>query len=76
MVYCDRCDEEVKKLTKTTGTCPTCAKEEVEMGNYVFDIDGDPETESQAMASTIRVEMELGKEGYILDDIPDRGEIR
>ena len=70
MVYCERCDEEVKELTKTTGTCPTCAKEEVEMADACFDITDEISIEAQKCGHI--VECRLMKEGYELDCIPDR----
>lgn len=70
MVFCERCEEEVEELTKTTGTCPTCAKEEVEMADDCFDIDDETSIEAQKCGHL--VEHSLRKEGYNLDDIPDR----
>lgn len=74
MVFCERCEEEVKRLTKTTGTCLTCAKEEVEMADWCFDIDDETSIEAQKDATII--ESRLRKEGYNLDNIPNRNEIR
>lgn len=70
MVFCIRCEEEVKVLTEATGTCPICAKEEVEMAGYCFDIDDPISIEAQKDGHL--TESALRKEGYNLDDIPDR----
>ncbi len=71
MVYCIRCDEEVDELTKSTGTCPTCAKEELENGVWVQD-DVDKELSGEITKSNVILERSLEEEGYCIDDIPNR----
>lgn len=72
MVYCIRCDEEVDILTKTTGTCPTCAKEELETGVYIQDDFDDKFMEGDLVRTNIILERSLEEEGFAVDDIPDR----
>lgn len=67
MVHCECCDEDVEVLTKTTGTCPQCAKEEVENGDGCFDIDD--ETSVKAQGANMLVEHHLRKEGFELEEL-------
>ena len=64
MINCERCGEDVKFLTKTTGNCLRCSVEEMIEGEEFAMDEDDPELAGSILKSSRSVRQSLIQEGY------------